>query len=32
MFTNFVGRRRDLASVERILSAIRLVTLTGVGG
>jgi predicted ATPase/DNA-binding CsgD family transcriptional regulator len=30
--TDFIGRERELASVERILSISRLVTLTGVGG
>lgn len=30
--TNFIGRSRDLAYMERILSTTRLVTLTGVGG
>lgn len=30
--TSFVGRRRDLAEVKRLLSAGRLVTLTGTGG
>ena len=30
--TNFIGREHDLSSVERILSATRLVTLIGVGG
>jgi predicted ATPase len=31
-FTGFVGRARDLAEVVRLLSASRLVTLTGAGG
>ena len=30
--TSFIGRERDLAAVERLLSAARLVTLTGIGG
>ncbi len=30
--TSFVGRRREVADVRRLLSASRLVTLTGVGG
>ncbi|MCB8983535.1 MAG: hypothetical protein H6659_06910 [Ardenticatenaceae bacterium] len=30
--THFIGRERELASLERILSTTRLVTLTGVGG
>ena len=30
--TSFVGRRRDVADVKRLLSSARLVTLTGVGG
>ncbi|MFC9790458.1 ATP-binding protein [Rhodococcus sp. NPDC127528] len=30
--TNFVGRRRELAEVRRLLSESRLVTLTGMGG
>src|SRR5690348_16237792 len=30
--TSFVGRRRELADVKRMLSRSRLVTLTGVGG
>ncbi|MET8758918.1 LuxR C-terminal-related transcriptional regulator [Lentzea sp. NPDC004782] len=30
--TSFVGRRRDLGKVRRLLSAARLVTLTGTGG
>ena len=30
--TSFVGRRRDVADVRRLLSVSRLVTLTGVGG
>src|SRR5262245_52666989 len=30
--TSFVGRRGELAEVRRLLSASRLVTLTGVGG
>ena len=30
--TSFVGRRRDLGEVKRLLGASRLVTLTGVGG
>src|SRR6266536_2260197 len=30
--TTFVGRRRDVAEVRRLLSSARLVTLTGVGG
>ncbi|GAA2253653.1 hypothetical protein GCM10010430_41750 [Kitasatospora cystarginea] len=30
--TSFVGRRRELDEVRRLLSAARLVTLTGVGG
>jgi predicted ATPase/DNA-binding NarL/FixJ family response regulator len=30
--TSFVGRRREVADVKRMLSASRLVTLTGVGG
>jgi len=31
-FTRFVGRRRELAEVKRLLSSSRLVTLTGIGG
>jgi predicted ATPase/DNA-binding CsgD family transcriptional regulator len=31
-FTRFVGRRRELAEVKRLLSGGRLVTLTGIGG
>jgi hypothetical protein len=31
-FTRFVGRRRELAEVKRLLSGSRLVTLTGIGG
>ncbi|MFI1486441.1 ATP-binding protein [Streptomyces sp. NPDC020747] len=31
-FTTFVGRRRDIAEVRRILGSARLLTLTGVGG
>jgi non-specific serine/threonine protein kinase len=30
--TSFIGRRRELAEVKRLLSESRLVTLTGVGG
>src|SRR5258708_38158906 len=30
--TSFVGRRREVAEVRRLLSMSRLVTLTGVGG
>ena len=30
--TSFVGRRREVADVKRLLSGSRLVTLTGVGG
>ena len=30
--TPFVGRRRQLAEVKRLLSASRLVTLIGIGG
>ena len=30
--TSFIGRRREMAAVKRLLSASRLVTLTGVGG
>ena len=30
--TSFVGRRRELGEVKRLLGASRLVTLTGVGG
>jgi non-specific serine/threonine protein kinase len=30
--TSFIGRQRDLAEVERLLSTARLVTLTGAGG
>lgn len=30
--TSFVGRRREVAEVKRLLSASRMVTLTGVGG
>ncbi|WP_211589662.1 LuxR C-terminal-related transcriptional regulator [Microbispora sp. H11081] len=30
--TSFVGRRRELAEIRRLLSVSRLVTLTGVGG
>ncbi len=30
--TSFVGRRHDIAAVRRLLSAARLVTLTGIGG
>ena len=30
--TGFVGRRRELGEVKRLLGASRLVTLTGVGG
>ncbi|MGW1667473.1 ATP-binding protein [Streptomyces sp. NPDC002324] len=31
-FTSFVGRRRDLGEVRRVLGSARLLTLTGVGG
>jgi predicted ATPase len=31
-FTRFVGRRRELAKVKRLLSGSRLVTLIGIGG
>jgi len=31
-FSRFVGRRRELAEVKRLLSGRRLVTLTGIGG
>ncbi|MFE5581572.1 ATP-binding protein [Kitasatospora sp. NPDC056531] len=31
-FTSFVGRRRELDQVRRLLSSARIVTLTGVGG
>jgi predicted ATPase/DNA-binding CsgD family transcriptional regulator len=31
-FTRFIGRRRELAEVKRLLSGSRLVTLTGIGG
>jgi non-specific serine/threonine protein kinase len=31
-FSSFVGRRAELAEIRRLLSAGRLVTLTGVGG
>jgi predicted ATPase len=31
-FTRFVGRRRELAELKRLLSSSRLVTLTGIGG
>lgn len=30
--TPFVGRRRKLAEIKRLLSTSRLVTLTGIGG
>ena len=30
--TRFVGRRRELAEVRRLIGQARLVTLTGVGG
>jgi predicted ATPase/DNA-binding CsgD family transcriptional regulator len=30
--TSFIGRQRELAAIEQLLSAARLVTLTGVGG
>ena len=30
--TSFVGRRRELGEVKRLLAESRLVTLTGVGG
>jgi len=30
--TSFIGRERELAAIERLLAAERLVTLTGVGG
>src|SRR3954466_9325627 len=30
--TTFVGRRRELADIKQLLTASRLVTLTGVGG
>ncbi|RYH25838.1 MAG: LuxR family transcriptional regulator, partial [Alcaligenaceae bacterium] len=30
--TSFVGRRREIAEVRRLLSVSRLVTLTGIGG
>ena len=30
--TSFVGRRREVAEVRRLLHSARLVTLTGVGG
>jgi predicted ATPase len=30
--TSFVGRRREVAEVKQLLTASRLVTLTGVGG
>ena len=30
--TSFVGRRRELAEVKRLLTATRLLTLTGTGG
>ncbi|WP_019971339.1 protein kinase domain-containing protein [Mycobacterium sp. 141] len=30
--TNFIGRRQEIAKIKRLLSASRLVTLTGVGG
>lgn len=30
--TSFIGRRREIAEIKRLLSASRLVTLTGVGG
>ncbi|MGW5383130.1 protein kinase domain-containing protein [Nocardia sp. NPDC003963] len=30
--TNFVGRRKELAAVKRLLGSSRLVTLTGIGG
>ena len=30
--TSFIGREREMTAVEQILSASRLVTLTGVGG
>src|SRR3979490_778728 len=30
--TSFVGRRHEVAEVKRLLSASRMVTLTGVGG
>jgi non-specific serine/threonine protein kinase len=31
-FTSFVGRRGELSEVKKALSAVRLVTLTGIGG
>jgi predicted ATPase len=31
-FTRFIGRRRELSEVRRLLSTSRLVTLTGIGG
>jgi hypothetical protein len=31
-FTGFIGRRRELTEVKRLLSGSRLVTLTGIGG
>ncbi|MGW0577444.1 ATP-binding protein [Streptomyces sp. NPDC002920] len=31
-FTSFVGRRRDIAEIRRLLGRVRLLTLTGVGG
>jgi len=31
-FTRFIGRRRELTEVKRLLSGSRLVTLTGIGG
>ena len=31
-FSSFVGRRRELSEVRRLLASARLVTLTGVGG
>ncbi|MGW1786125.1 ATP-binding protein [Streptomyces sp. NPDC002143] len=31
-FTSFVGRRREIAQIRRLLGTARLVTLTGVGG
>lgn len=32
VFTSFVGRKRDIAEIHRLLDSSRLVTLTGVGG
>jgi predicted ATPase/DNA-binding CsgD family transcriptional regulator len=31
-FTSFIGRQRELAAVQRVLSTARLVTVTGAGG